>query len=75
LAQLAEAFTSLENEREPIDLDTFYLDFVRPGRGMAPVTAEVESGEAEAHLDQLLQAVETNTHVPAGRRSGVGKPA
>lgn len=34
---------SAETEREPIDLDGFYLDFVRSGRGAASVTAEAES--------------------------------
>lgn len=60
---------SEEDEREPIDLDTFYLDFIRSGRGTANVTAEAESTEAEAHLEQLRHAIETNTHVPEGRRT------
>jgi len=58
---------SAEAEREPIDLDTFYLDFIRSGRGTASVTAEAESTGAEAHLDQLLHAIETNAHVSAGK--------
>lgn len=66
---------SAETEREPIDLDTFYLDFVRPGRGTASVAAEAESTEAEAHLDLLLHTIETNAHVPQGRHSGAGKAA
>jgi hypothetical protein len=63
------------DEREPVDLDTFYLDFIRPGRGTARVTAEANSTEAEAHLDQLLHAIETNAHVPGGRPSKAGKAA
>ncbi len=56
-----------ESEEEEIDLDTFYLEFIRPGRGTASVIAEVDSPEGEAHLDRLLEAIETNTHVPEGR--------
>lgn len=66
---------SAEDEREPIDLDTFYLDFLRPGRGTSSVTAEVESTEAEAHLEQVLHAIEANVHVPEGRRTRTGKVA
>ncbi len=58
---------SAETERVPIDLDVFYLDFIRSRRGTAGVTAEVESTEAEAHLDQLLHAIETNARVPVGK--------
>ncbi|MGE0575206.1 MAG: hypothetical protein AB7F22_02525 [Reyranella sp.] len=66
---------SAEDERAPIDLDTFYLEFIRSGRGTASVTAEAESTEAEAHLVEFLRAVETNAHVPAGRRARPGKVA
>jgi len=52
---------------EPIDLDTFYLDFIRPEHCMTSVAAEVESAAAKAHLDQLLHAIETNIHAPHGR--------
>jgi hypothetical protein len=64
-----------ENERKPIDLDTFYLDFIRSDRGTANVTAEAESTAAESHLDQLLRAIETNNHVPEGRPSEAGRAA
>ena len=47
---------------ESIDLETFYSEFVRPGRGTARLVAEVEGPEAEARLAQLLGAVETNSH-------------
>lgn len=64
-----------EDEREPIDLDTFYLDFIRSGHGTTAVVAEAESTEAEAHLDQLLRAIETNAHVPGASSSKAGKAA
>ncbi len=51
-----------EGGEEPIDLDTFYLEFLRPGRGTANLTAQVEDSEAEARLAELLGAIETNSH-------------
>lgn len=66
---------SAEEEREPIDLDTFYLDFIRSGRGTASVTAEAESAEAEADLNRFLHAIETNAHVPEGTSRKAGKAA
>lgn len=59
---------SEEEDQEPIDLDTFYLEFVRPGRATIIASAEAESPEAEAHLGQFIRAIETNTHVPEGWR-------
>jgi hypothetical protein len=47
---------------ESIDLETFYSEFVRPGRGTTRLVAEVEGPEAEARLARLLGAVETNSH-------------
>jgi hypothetical protein len=64
---------SAEDDRTSIDLDTFYLDFIRSGRGTASVTAEAESTKAEARLGEFLRAIETNAHVPAGRRAKTGK--
>lgn len=66
---------SPEDEREPIDLDSFYLDFIRSGHGTAGVIAEAESTEAEARLDQLLRAIETNAHAPDGGSAKAGKAA
>ena len=57
---------SEEEEPEPIDLETFYLEFVRPGRATITISAEAESTEAEAHLGQRIHAIETNVHVPEG---------
>lgn len=50
------------SEDEAIDLETFYSEFVRPGRGTARLVAEVEGPDAEARLARLLAAVETNAH-------------
>jgi hypothetical protein len=47
---------------EQIDLNTFYKEFIRPGRGDANVTAEVEDPAAGARLAHLLHGVETNRH-------------
>jgi hypothetical protein len=66
---------STEDEREPIDLDSFYLDFVRSGRATISVAAEAESTEAEGHLDRFLNAIETNAHVPEGISHKAGKAA
>lgn len=47
---------------EQIDLNTFYKEFIRPGRGDANVTAEVEDPAARARLTRLLNSIETNRH-------------
>lgn len=62
--------TSEEAEQQ-IDFGTFYKEFIRPGRGNATVTAEVEDPAAKAYLTRLVNAIETNRHganrVPSGR--------
>ena len=50
-----------------IDLTAFYREFLRPGRGTASLTAEVDGPEGEVHLTRLLNAIETNSH-PNGHR-------
>jgi hypothetical protein len=57
-----------EKEQAPIDLDTFYLEFVRPGRAAITISAEAETVEAEADLVRLTNAIETNVHVPERRQ-------
>ena len=47
---------------EEIDLDAFYKEFIRPGRGDANVTAEAEDLAAKARLTRLLNTIETNRH-------------
>jgi hypothetical protein len=43
---------------EQIDLHAFYDEFIRPGRGIANVVAEVEDDAAEAELNKLLSSIE-----------------
>ena len=47
-----------------IDLGTFYGEFIRQGRGIANVVAEVEGPAARQHVTRLLAAIEKNRHVP-----------
>jgi hypothetical protein len=54
-------------EEEQIDLGAFYSAFIRPGRGNATVSADVEDPAARARLTRLLSLIETNRHSPAGR--------
>jgi hypothetical protein len=61
--------------RESLELDSFYLDFLRPARCTVSVAAEVDSPEGEANLRWLLQAIETNAHVPLGSPSRTAKEA
>jgi hypothetical protein len=56
-----------EREEEQIDLGAFYSSFIRPGRGIAAVSAEVEGHAARARLAQLLHLIETNRHGSDGR--------
>jgi hypothetical protein len=57
----SEASESGETEQR-IDLGTFYKEFIRPGRGIANIIAEVESESAKAHVSRLVSAIETNRH-------------
>lgn len=47
---------------EEIDLDAFYEEFVRPGRGNAYVVAEVENAAAKGRVTRLLNRIERNLH-------------
>lgn len=47
-----------------IDIDTFYREFIRPGRGSASVIAEVEDRKAEARMASLLESIERDRHSP-----------
>ena len=53
-----------EHEEQPIDFGTFYNEFIRPGRGLANVFAEVEGAAAKGRLTRLLGAIEANRHHP-----------
>lgn len=55
---------------QQIDLGTFYKEFIRPGRGIANVIAEVENESAKAHVTRLVSAIETNRHAERGAASG-----
>ena len=55
---------------QAIDLGTFYKEFIRPGRGIANVFAEVENESAKAHLTRLVDAIETNRHAKSHAASG-----
>jgi hypothetical protein len=59
---------------QPIDLGTFYSEFIRPGRGIANVIAEVEGPSARARLTRLLATIETNRHVPDRGASPAAPP-
>ncbi len=48
---------------QTIDLGTFEREFIRRGRGIANVFAEVEGSAARARLNRLLGAIEKDRHV------------
>jgi hypothetical protein len=53
------------NGREQqIDIGTFQKEFIRPERGIADVTAEVDSPAAKARVTRLLNAIMRNSHRP-----------
>jgi hypothetical protein len=49
---------------QQIDLETFYNEFIRPGRGVANVEAEAADEAAEARVAHLISSVEANRHGP-----------
>ncbi len=54
------------NGREQgIDLGTFQKEFIRPGRGIADVIAEVDGPAAKARVTRLLNAIVRNRHRPS----------
>ena len=59
--------TTVEDE-QPIDLETFYSQFIRPERGTATVVAQADNAAAEARILSLLASIESDRHGP-----GVGK--
>jgi hypothetical protein len=52
---------SSEGEEE-IELDAFYNEFIRPGRGNAYVVAEAENAAAKGRVTRLLNRIERNLH-------------
>jgi hypothetical protein len=61
--RLPDRATRVEPEQQ-IDVGSFYDQFIRTGRGLATVTAEVENSAAETQVRRLLEAIETNRHSP-----------
>lgn len=49
-------------DEQEIDLETFYEDFIRPGRGAAYVVAQAEGDAAKARLSRLLGEIESDRH-------------
>jgi hypothetical protein len=47
---------------QQVDLGTFDKEFIRPGRGIANVVADVENESAREHVTRLVSAIETNRH-------------
>jgi hypothetical protein len=45
---------------QQIDLGAFYHEFIRPGRGTADITADIEGPAAKARLAHLLGTIERN---------------
>jgi len=64
--RLSDGATDAETE-QAIDLGTFAKEFIRSGRGIASVTAEVQDVAAKARLNELLSAVEADRHVASAR--------
>lgn len=60
--------TTVEDE-EPIDLETFYSQFIRPERGTATVVAQANDAAAEARLSSLLASIENDRHGPGAPKS------
>ena len=53
---------SVPDGPEEIDLATFYEEFIRAGRGLAEVSAEVESTAAKGSLTRVLDAMTEDRH-------------
>lgn len=58
---LPDEETAPEGEEE-IDLATFYEDFIKRDRGLAEVSAEVESAAAKSSLTRVLDAMRQDRH-------------
>lgn len=67
--RLSESGESGGTEQQ-IDLGTFEKEFIRPGRGIANVFAEVENDSAREHVSRLVHAIETNRHADREAASG-----
>ena len=52
-------------EEQEIDVEAFYDFFIRPRRGIASASAEVDNAGAEEHLSRLLKDIELDRHGPS----------
>jgi len=52
-----------------IDLGTFYNNFIRPGRGIATVVAEVANPAGRRKLARLLETIERDRRETTGKRT------
>ncbi len=59
---------------QAIDLATFYSEYIRPGRGIASVVADVDDTAGRHRLNRLLAEIEKNRHVSAGPASSAANP-
>jgi hypothetical protein len=50
-----------------IDLGAFYNEFIRPGRGIANVVAQIDSPSARQNVMRLLEAIERDRHQAPAR--------
>ena len=60
--------SGIEATEQQIDLGSFYHQFIRRGRGVATVTAEVDGAAAERHLNEPLDAILVNRHPATAAR-------
>ena len=58
--------TAVPSEQE-IDIASFYQQFIRRGRGIATVVAEVDNSAAEQRLRKLLDDITVNRHFGKGK--------
>ena len=60
--------SSAEAAEQQLDVGAFYHQFIRRGRGVTTVTAEVDGAPAERHLNELLDAILVNRHPATAAR-------
>jgi hypothetical protein len=66
--RMSDEATGPDGEQS-IDLGTFDKEFIRSGRGIANVVAQVQDATAKARLMRLIEAIETNRHPKIPRAS------
>jgi hypothetical protein len=59
--RVADDRLTVEPEEE-MEVETFYREFIRTGRGSATVVAEADNPIAKARVTRLLNAIERNEH-------------